>query len=248
MNPEVLSKLLNIDLALLEKSPSEMTPEESRKAALLRSYVLDGQTAPQGTQPEEIWQHIKFLKDYSIDVDSLDNKSALEGGYFDVAGRTVDGRLKGEADKATVTFRVDSEVVFANEPAETLVKNGTAQLIKYIYVRPLTDYAASFRDIQLRDNKAQQDLETAQRDADRAKQTESINQQQIVQKQVEHKLLSDDLTQLQKEVEVAKKESERLSTELADLRSEMSQLYHSSQEIYRRVVEQQQVIASGATN
>lgn len=246
MSPEIISKLLGIPLELREKSPSAMTPEEARKATTLNSYLLDGQTAPQGTQPEEIWQQIKFLKEYSLDVDSLENRPALEGGYFDVAGRTVDSRLKNAADKGTVNFKVDEEVVFANEPAEALVKSGTAQRIKYVYVRPLTDYAASFKDIQLRDNKAQQDLETAQREADRAKTTEGVGQQQMVFKQTERKLLSDDLTQMQKEVEVARKESERLNTELADLRTEMSRLFKSSQEIYKRVVEQQQTIASGA--
>ncbi len=250
MDPAVISSLLNIPVELLEKATSEMTPEEAINAAILRSYVLDGQRAPDGTPPEAIWSRIKFLQEHSITVDSTENRNALEGGYFDLSGRTVDARLKratGEDDpsKSTVEFRRDDEVVFPSETADDLIGEGKAQLLAEIYVRPLNDYAYLFKQTQLRINRAIQEIELTQREITRTQETEKKGQDQIVAKQAERQKLNADLTQLEKELAVVRSELQGLDGQVGEMKSELSNLFQRSQELYRRLIQTQQAMAAG---
>ncbi len=225
MDPDMISQMLGINKELLTKSPSEMTLEESQQAAILRSYVFDGQRAPEGTLPENIWLKIRFLQDHAIEVDSAETRVAVEGGYFDGSGRTVDSRLKRAPDQGTVTIRTGDVLVFVREEADRLIKSGVAELIEPVFVRTLNDYAFSFKQLQLRINKAEQDIETTTREIERTQQIEAIGQAQIREKQAERKRLSDDLAQVTKEAEVARAEIARLEQELATLKQELSGMY-----------------------
>ncbi len=245
MAPETISRLLNMPLSVLEKSPAEMTAEEAYNASVLQSYLLDGQRAPEGTLPEAIWLRIKFVQEHTVAVDSEEVRNALEGGYFDISGRTVDARLKRGKDQSSIQFKAGSQIVYAREPAEDLIKAGVAQLIEPIYVRPLNDYAYLFKQTQLRINKATQDIELTQREIARTTQTESVGREQIVAKQAERKMLNEDLTQLENELAVVKSESESLDQQVSTVKAELSALFQRSQELYRRLVRTQQAFASG---
>jgi Ca2+/Na+ antiporter len=242
MDPAALATLLGIDEALLQKAPSDMTPLESRQAEVLRSYVLDGQRAPEGTLPESIWWKIRFLQDFTENVDSVESRG-LEGGYFDINGFTIDARLKLGDQKNIANFKKDDEIVFAREAADALVKQGIAQKLEDVYVRPLNDYAYLFKQLQLRANKAEQDIDTTKREIERTDRTLKVGQSQIVVKQGERKRLDDDLGQVTKEKSVATSEVERVEADVAALRSELSDLYKSSQQLYKRLIQTQQKIA-----
>ncbi len=240
-----IAKLLGIPKEILEKPLSELTLQESVLANTLRSYVNDGKRPPEGTPPEQTWFRIRFLQEHKVEVDSAETRIATEGGYFDDSGRTVDSRLKRAADQATVTFKAGDVAVFQRDEADQLIKNKIAELVEPVFIRTLNDYAFAFKDLQLRINKAEQDIETVKREIERTQQTEALGQQQIVAKQAERKLLSDDLTLVQKEAEVARAEVATLEQQLTDLKKELSGMYAASQLLYKRLVETQQAAAVG---
>ena len=248
MDPQRIAALLKLPLDLLEKQPSEMTIEELVQADVLRSYILDGQRAPDLTPPSKTWLRIRFVNETSFEVDSGETRNAIEGGYFDRSGRTVDARLKRGPGKERVTFRPDQEAIFPFERANQLIDSGDAQLLEPIFVRELNDYAYLFKELRLRQNQAAQDLQRVQREAARIQETNEIGQAQIVAKQAERKRLSDDLAQVRKEQEVITGEEARLSQELNETKRELSGLFRRSQELYRKLVQSQQAAVAATVD
>ena len=240
MDPERISRLLELPLELLEKPISEMTIDEMIKADVLRSYVLDGQRAPELTPPRNQWLRIKFLAETEVQVDSGESRNAIEGGYFDSSGRTVDERLKRGPGNEKVTFRPGDEVIFPYERASELIDRGEAELLQRYYVRSLNDYAYLFKEMRRRQEKTVQDLERVRREAARIKETDELGRAQIVAKQAERKRLNDDLGQLRVEQQVATAEVERLAGQVQEVKTELSGLFRRSQEVYRTLVQVQQ--------
>ena len=65
------------------------------------------------------WVKIEFLKKYEIDVDSEDERGALDGGFFDGSGRAVDSRLKHGSDPKdrSVQFNPGEQITVKEEEA-----------------------------------------------------------------------------------------------------------------------------------
>ena len=251
MDPLTISKLINIPLELLDRAPSTLSPAESNDAITLRSYLLDGQRAPDGTPNENIWWRIEFLQEFTEQVDSIEIRNASEGGYFDSSGRTVDARLKrakpddaGNKEASIVTFRPGDEAVFAFIEGDRLVKEGKAKLIEPIFVRQLNDYAFLFKQLQLRINRMGQDIELTQREINRTKATNTLGRQQIVNKQSERQKLDDEIVKVKQEVAIATSDSAELQNQVTQIKQQLSQLFKTNQELYRRIVKRQQSIAA----
>jgi hypothetical protein len=244
MDPEAISQLFGIPLDLVEryeKDPSSFKDgPELRKAQLLRSYLRDGTRAPENEIAENVWLRIEFLKEHTIDVDSKEERNASDGGYFDSSGRTVDARLKRPSDKGPVPFTAGQQVVFAKKPAEELIASGVAKLIEPIFVRPVNDYIVGFREARSRQIRAIQDADLVRREIAQGEATNKLGQEQIVNRQAERQLLDADLAQYTKERDVIAAEAARLEAKVAEVKSELSRLYRSSQEQYDRLVKRQQ--------
>ena len=121
--------------------------EESNKQTIA-NYLRDGQRgSPE--DPAARWIKVRFDKKYTIDVDSPEQRGALEGGFFDNNGRAVDSSLQ-RADGGSITFAVGDELVVKEEAAKLLIdQEKVASLVDTYYLRPLNDYRYVLRRIRL---------------------------------------------------------------------------------------------------
>ncbi|QEG01626.1 hypothetical protein Mal15_57040 [Stieleria maiorica] len=121
--------------------------EESNKETIA-NYLRDGQRgSPE--DPAARWIKIRFDQKYTIDVDSPEQRGALEGGFFDNNGRAVDSSLQ-RADGGSISFAVGDELIVKEEAAKLLIdQEKVASLVDTYYLRPLNDYRYVLRRIRL---------------------------------------------------------------------------------------------------
>ncbi len=117
--------------------------------ATLQSYLRDGSRATQDDPPLSRWVKIEFEKNHGIEVDSPEQRGALDGGFFDGNGRAVDGRLQRGED-GQVRFKKGDQILVKEEAGSELIDEGVAKLIDRYYLRPLNDYRYILRRIRLR--------------------------------------------------------------------------------------------------
>jgi hypothetical protein len=122
---------------------NEISPET------LQSYLRDGNRATQDDPPLSRWTKIEFIKNHPIEVDSPEQRGALDGGFFDGNGRAVDGRLQRGED-GQVKFSKGDLILVKEEAADELIDEGAARLVDRYYLRPLNDYRFVLRRIRLR--------------------------------------------------------------------------------------------------
>ncbi|MCA9201224.1 MAG: hypothetical protein KDA87_26970, partial [Planctomycetales bacterium] len=82
----------------------------------IAKYLQDGQRgSPE--DPAARWIKVKFEKKYTIDVDSQEQRGALEGGFFDNNGRAVDSSLQHK-EGGEVSFAVGDTLIVKEEAAK----------------------------------------------------------------------------------------------------------------------------------
>ena len=118
-------------------------------AKTLEHYLRDGTRSVPDDPPSSRWTKIEFTKKHKIEVDSPEQRGALDGGFFDGNGRAVDSRLQRNEDNE-VAFSVGDQIVVKEEAADQLIDEGVAKLIDTFYVRPLNDYRYVLRNIRTR--------------------------------------------------------------------------------------------------
>jgi hypothetical protein len=223
MDPDVLNKIF------------AALPESNRQA-VIDSYTRDGQAANDNDPPDVVWERIKFIKDFSLDVDSLQVSTALDGGYFDDDGRTVDNRLKRGEGKERVEFKVDDEIDFVFSKAEELIQQGVAKLIKRYYVRSLNDYDDGFRLLDRHQFDVTERIAWMQRETAVLTEANRIAGEQIQGRQVEIANLKKEQVQYGKELEVVSSEATRLTEELEKTRTKLSELFRETQAMHSKLV------------
>lgn len=116
-------------------------------AKTLDDYLRDGTRAKSEDPVSTLWVKIRFTKKTEITVDSQDQRSASDGGFFDALGQAVDGRLqRPEGD--VVTFEVGDQLVVKKEWADERIQLGEAELIDQYFVRPLNSYRYALRRLR----------------------------------------------------------------------------------------------------
>ena len=133
-----------IDDALVQKLLGNRVRPET-----LQSYLRDGSRATQDDPPISRWTKIEFIKNHAIEVDSPEQRGALDGGFFDGNGRAVDSRLQ-RGDDGQVNFKKEDQILVKEEAANQLISEGAARLVFRYYLRPLNDYRFVLRRIRLR--------------------------------------------------------------------------------------------------
>lgn len=209
---------------------------ESSRAALIDSYTRDGQAANENDPPDVVWERIEFTKDYSLDVDSLQVSTALDGGYYDDDGRTVDARLKRGEGKERVEFKAGDQVDFVFQKAEELISQDVAKVIKRYYVRTLNDYDDGFRILDRRQFDVTERIAYIQRESAILAESNRVGGEQIQLRQVEIANLQKEQAQYGKELEVANSEVARLTEDLQKTRTQLSELFRTNQALYGQIV------------
>lgn len=235
MDRDELAKLLGIDLQLADAIPSTLNIKDGIKASVLQSYINDGGRAPDGTPPEHLGYRVEFLKDHVVDVDAEETRNAMEGGYFDLSGRSVDQRLKRGTDGVNVTFKAGEIHLFDASTAETLSGQGIVKLGAPIYVRSLNDYEFAFREFRKQTTRAQQDSLLIRREIEETNRTLKVTEDQIRFRQDERSKLDKDVAQYNKEHEVITSEKNRLDSEITQKLEELSSLYTTLHDLHGRL-------------
>ncbi len=204
---------------------------EDRRAKVVQEYLRDG---TQGNDSDPIptrWVQVKLLKDYEIDVDSEQDAIATELGFFDKSGRSIDVRLKRSEEDGGVKLPADSNkrIVLKSEVADKLIADGVAELIKPIFVRPLIDYQEAFNRSYVRRHEIRERIALYQRESAELAKANQAGQEMISFRQVENQQLASDLGNLNKEVEVLKKEVTLAEQLLTSTKSKISDMYREVQ-------------------
>lgn len=239
MNPDSISKLLNIplDLANLEITPSTDI-NQAIKARVLRSYLNDGTEAPEGTDLQNILYEVTFLKDYTVPVDSNLGRASIEGGFFDASGKSIDNRLMAGGE-GTVTIPTDQKIRMYGPRAKELERDGTVKLGRAFFVRPLNDYDMSFRETRRLTLQVQQDIALVQREiALITKSDEDAKRQQLKLAEDQTKLEADK-SQYDKEISVLNAEVMTVSDLVKAKKQELSQVYSQIRQAYNALLQAQ---------
>ena len=196
--------------------------------ATINDYLRDGSRATQDDPPLSRWTKIEFLKNKDIEVDSPEQRGALDGGFFDGNGRAVDGRLQ-RGDDGKVRFKKGDQILVKEEAAGELIGEGDAKLIDTYYLRPLNDYRFVLRRIRLRL------LELANRATELGFEQkvlqEAVNKTEamlVVNQDIKLKL-EQDLAQFRIEKTAIESYTTKLQKELETMRAEMVRLHEENQ-------------------
>ncbi|MFO0922603.1 MAG: hypothetical protein U0905_08980 [Pirellulales bacterium] len=206
--------------------------------AMLAPYLKDGTEAAQNLDPEYLWILVEFTKEYSIDVDSKEKRVATEGGFFDSIGRTVDERLKRGAEQVEVKFTPGDQRLLWKGAADDLIAKDIAKPVRRVYVRPLNNYANSFRDLRQTILTTIQRIDYFKRENGIVQETNQIGLDQIASLQAISQKLEADLGQVKKEAEVAHSEVDRLEQELGSLKSKLVASFQRIQDMHSQILAQ----------
>jgi hypothetical protein len=238
MDKAAIAQLLGIDPALADANPASLKPEDARKAKLLQSYVLDGGRAPEQLPADapELSIRVTFIQDYTIKVDSKQERTALDGGYFDLEGLAVDARLKSDNVEGVV-FKAGDVYVFDAATAKRLETQGFVKPNgERMFVRPLNDYDYGFRDTRRLKIRADQDLLLVDRELKEITRTTGVTADQEIKRAEENNRLKLDKAQYDKENAVITEVAESLAKQIEDKKSELSSLYGSLVSLHDRIV------------
>ncbi|MFN6127844.1 MAG: hypothetical protein ACK494_02970 [Planctomycetota bacterium] len=239
MDRQELAQLLGIDPSLADAEPTSLSVRDAIKARALQAYLNDGGRPPEGTPPEQIYVRVEFLKDHTVEVDAQEQRTATEGGFYDLSGRSVDARLKRGEDGAKVSFKAGDVVILDSNSSDDLAKQGIVKSLAPVFVRPLNDYEYGFREVRRQITAALQDAKLIERELAEMQKSQGIADSQVRMRQQERIKLDKDFAQYSKENEVITAEATRLDQQLAATRSELSSMYQQIQSLRDQIVANQ---------
>jgi hypothetical protein len=195
----------------------------------LQNYLRDGSRTTEDDPYH--WVKIEFEKVYTLDVDSPEQRGALDGGYFDGNGRAVDSRLqRGEP----VKFNKGDQILVKAEAANELIADGTAKLIDRYYLRPLNDYRFVLRRIRLRLT----ELADLMKELEKEKLVLEVAIEKSNGMLVSNREIQGKLEQDQAQFRLEKAAIEKHTTQLAakvTMKDEMSRLYKENVELEQKL-------------
>jgi hypothetical protein len=231
------------ELFAMAEAQVQTKVSDARRSRIREAYLQDGGQASEQTPPESLAYRVKFLKDHSILVDSTEKRSAMEGGFYDLSGRTVDTRLKLDAEEG-VAFKTDDTYIFDSATAKDWEMQGIVALEARLFVRPLNDYEFAFRETRRLWTKARQDLLLITREFDEMVRTSKVVSEQEILRGEEGKRLALDKAQYGKELEVINEVHGSLTQQVEDKKTELSQLYGTVVSLHDRLVQRSKELAS----
>jgi hypothetical protein len=153
---EAFAHLSEADIKALLAAP--VPPE------VVEQYLKDGKAAdPAKDAPEHVWRRVRFTKDYTLPSLGAGRDQGRPAPPAEAAAAAADPAVEAPADAADqvtateITFRPEDQAIFDSAKAAELVNQGVAEYVQsqpeegifsHVYMRPLVDYPAAFRDIR----------------------------------------------------------------------------------------------------
>jgi len=197
---------------------------------------------------EEQWIKVLFNVKFPVTVDSDAAKAGLTESFFDPSGMAVIPNLRRgetvEFDKGDIgIFHLRSEAVDGKPEVtdgEKLTAPGAdgssiARQLTAHYVRPLTDYAFLFQDLDDRDIRVAQQGTLYDREKGRLEESLKEANEQIAFREDEKAKLTMEKTFLEKDRDTAEVFVGQLNQERESLRVELARLFDQNQELTRQL-------------
>jgi hypothetical protein len=232
--------------ALLD--PTAMGLNDEQYGALIEEYVRDNQEAREGDREERTWRPVKFVQEYTIQVDA----EAAAGDEmvdrdFDASGYAVSPLLRQENRDPDA----GSEVRFAPGDEALLSSSSARQLLDLepkvcepadgatIFRRNLRDYDSLFHKSSLRlaELTDQQAMVDAQTKTVNSAAEETRNQ--IQYRETEKGKLQQDLGGWQREVQALGRLLTALKSQNEEKRTRLSYLYRSNNQLLAKLTDLQ---------
>ncbi|MCH1494504.1 MAG: hypothetical protein L7U72_04685, partial [Rubripirellula sp.] len=207
----------------------------------LKSYLEDGRRATDDDLPVTRWWMIEFVQTKRIDVDSPEQRGALDGSFFDLNGRAVDSRLQRPEDDEVV-FKKGDRVLMKEEAANALINEGVAELRDRYYLRPLNDYRFILRRLRLRlDDLAGRKTEL-EFEKQVLEQAIAKTEDMLVKNQSDKLKLEQDLSQFRVEKTAMDDYTAKMREELEQMRTEMAQIHQHNLALEQEISQKHQAI------
>lgn len=192
------------------------------------NYLRDGSRSIDSDPPLTRWVKIEFLKPHTVVVDSPDQRGALDGGFFDGSGRSVDSRLQAGGE-GKVKFDKGEVLTLKEEAANQLLEEGVARLVDTYYKRPLNDYRFVLRRIRLRLAELAIRSEELQFERDVLQASIDATVRMISEYQTDKLLLEQDRDQTEIERKAIEGYNQDLRKTVKETREKLVRLYRSNQ-------------------
>ena len=232
-------------LGRIDEAAVRATLEGQVSPRTLESYLQDGRRARPDDPPLTRWVKVEVVKPLSIDVDAPGAASAvIEGGFYDGTGRSLDSRLKRDAE-GNVSFKAGDTLLMTRQSAGEYLDDGRVKLLDEFYLRPLNDYRFILRRIQIELQEANSRLEELEFERKTLEEAiEKTNGLIVVQQDRKNKL-EQDLAQFTDERRALADHAETLQTRRKELRQTVARLHRSNLEMERKLTAIHSRIAGG---
>lgn len=195
--------------------------------ALITSYLRTFGPATDEDPPETRWVKVKFKKKKTIDVDN-DQMAASDMNFFDQQGRAVANQLRRGKP---VEFDDGDILIVDPTTADEWAAAGDVDKIEFVYMRPLNDYSKMFRYAFNQRKSLADKIAVVTRETQSIEASTALAIAQGARLQAEQTKLQEDKTYLEAEVAVVTELEQELTTQLADVRKALGDVYRTNQQL-----------------
>ena len=199
----------------------------------IENYLKDGSRgAPENKAAA--WVKIRFEKKYSLDVDSPEQRGALDGPFFDNNGRSLDVRLQ-RGEPGTVSFAPGDELLVKEEASTQLIQDEIATVVDKFYMRPLNDYRYALRRLRLQITQLNAKIENMKYQKQILDTAIAATFSMLEKRQNEQVLLEEDLGQFRVENTALRQYHGQIREDLRRNKEASSALYRSNLSLLRQI-------------
>ena len=199
------------------------------------AYLEDGRAAKPDDPPATRWVELQFTQNHRIEVDSPDERTLEDGGFFDGNGRALDAALQHGVDNGFISLKKGEKLLLKSEGAAELIAQGVAEELGSFFLRPLNDYGFVLRRIRLNlmslaDKKAELTAEELL-----LKEAISKTDQLLVANQEVKLKLEQDLTQFRIEKQSISEYKGKIAEEAQAMVAELNRLEQENAELEQQI-------------
>lgn len=207
--------------------------------ALITSYLRTFGPAEDTDPPETRWVKVKFKKKKTIDVDN-DQMAPSDMNFFDQQGRAVASQLRRGKP---VEFNDGDILIVDPTTADEWVAAGDVDVVEYVFMRPLNDYSNMFRYVFNQRKSLADKIAVVTRETKSIEDSTKLAEAQTARLQAEQTKLQEDKTNLEAEVVVVTELEQELTTQLADVRKALGDVYRTNQQLAAELAALQEKLA-----
>lgn len=214
----------------IQQQETGLGPEEY--AALINTFIQDGQPAPDNTPPDNLWAEVKFKKTHKEDVDAPGAPAAMPpdpNEYpdvvpFDSGGLAMTRRLRRQEGDLT-EFEPGDLAVMPMDKADELVAAGVVDKVRNIYRRKLIEFSSRLRTIHRRKGELAQLTVNINREIATLAAANTKAEEQITLETEHKRLLDEDLAKVTFERDGVARYGSSLFGELTQTNANIRNLY-----------------------